>query len=107
MPSIRYISDIHLDGREAIEVEHPGYTSIEAWYRDFVDSWNGEVQSDDSIWVAGDVCLVMTPQVEEVLSALKGHLNLTLGNHDDVAAYPGYDKYFEQIVSVAEVIDRQ
>ena len=107
MPELKYISDLHLDGRGNLEEEHPGYSSLEQWHRDFVDKWNIEVSSDDIIWIAGDVCLNLSPAIEEVLKALKGHLNMTIGNHDSVTPRSAHHSYFEQILDIAHIVDKQ
>lgn len=103
--AIKYISDLHLDGRGPFLEEHPEYATLETWHADVISAWNQNVCDDDIVWVLGDVCLTLNDSVREVLSQLKGHLNLVRGNHDRVDKYPYYLERFEQILDIADVID--
>lgn len=105
MGEIRYISDLHLDGRGPFRVEHPEYACLEDWHRDLVADWNREVQAEDAVWILGDVCLTMREDVIAVLEQLNGDLNLIRGNHDKVEKYPFYKERFSQILDMADVLD--
>lgn len=105
IPKIKYISDLHLDGRGPFRAEHPEYSCLAEWHKDFVQTWNSNVVASDYIWIVGDVCLTMTEAVKDVLSQLRGHLLLVRGNHDKVAKTPEYSIFFEQIHDIVEVAD--
>ena len=47
-----------------------------------IQQWNLHVQPDDHVYVVGDVVFYGPHKTHEILSQLKGHKHLILGNHD-------------------------
>ena len=77
-----YISDLHFGHKNIIGFDHRPFADRDEMDHVLIELWNGRVQSDDTVYIVGDICYRSGHSVEWYLRQLKGHKVLILGNHD-------------------------
>ena len=55
---------------------------VRAHDEDIVASWNSVVSAEDVVWHLGDLTLMHTAEITDILRRLNGRIRLVLGNHD-------------------------
>jgi len=91
----RYIiSDPHFGHFNIIAFANRPFTTVEEMDEGIIERWNSVVNSEDRVFVAGDIA--MSRKYVEKIQYCNGHKILLPGNHD---IYPAKDylKYFEDI----------
>lgn len=94
-------SDLHFGHDRAFIWKVRGYDSVEHMNTRQVEKWNAIVDSDDDVYVLGDIMLGTTDNIHYV-SQLQGRLHIVLGNHDTATRENLY-KELPNVVEVAEV----
>lgn len=86
-----FISDLHNMDDNIIKYMHRPFEDVYHMQDTIVDNWNDTVNSEDTVWLLGDVGDV------KILSQLNGIIKIVLGNHDDEAQinkmYPDIKTY--------------
>jgi calcineurin-like phosphoesterase family protein len=99
---IWFVSDHHFQHKKILELTdkhnlilRPEFDSVEDMNEAMIDNHNALVRDEDTVWFLGDVCWKENKESKEILRRMKGHKNLTPGNHDNIKfLYP----FFEEIV---------
>lgn len=94
-------SDLHFGHDREFIWKVRGYDSVEHMNTRQVEKWNAMVDSDDDVYVLGDIMLGTTDNIRYV-SQLNGRLHIVLGNHDTLTREALY-KELPNVVEVAEV----
>lgn len=82
------ISDLHLCHDKEFVWKDRGYSSIEEHNKAIVENWNNVVNSDDIVYVLGDIVMkslddeVLFQHGIDLLKSLNGKLIIVRGNHD-------------------------
>lgn len=67
-----------------------------------IQKWNSTVRSDDIVWFLGDFCLGNREKMGNIVSRLKGHKYIVMGNHDNfskqVYENAGFEKVYDRPV---------
>lgn len=103
---IYYIADTHF-GHEKIRVncERP-FETVEEMDRAMVENWNSRVKAKDTVYIVGDMFFRNERPAGEILSVLKGHKMLVLGNHDHTWLTDELaEKYFDKISHMEMIHD--
>ena len=77
-----FISDSHFGHEGAIKYCMRPYKSIEEMDEALIHNWNSVVKHTDNVYHLGDLSFHKPARTLEILSLLKGHKHLILGNHD-------------------------
>ena len=81
--AIFVISDTHFGHKNIIKFERTQFKTIEEHDETIIRNWNRIVTSDDDIvFHLGDVGLTKGDYLKSVISRLRGHKILIMGNHD-------------------------
>lgn len=86
MSNIWFIGDLHFGHKKISELR--GFASIEQHDLKIFDTWNAQIQSNDLVYVLGDISSGKTDDelhALEILTQLRGHKRLISGNHDSVS----------------------
>lgn len=94
-------SDLHFGHDREFIWKVRGYDSVEHMNTRQVEKWNAIVDSDDDVYVLGDIMLGTTDNIRYV-SQLNGRLHIVLGNHDTTTRENLY-KELPNVVEVAEI----
>lgn len=103
---ILYTSDMHFGHFNVIKFDQRPFSDIDEMNRVMIELWNGRVQPDDKVYIAGDICHRSKHPAEWYLSRLKGHKYLILGNHDgSIMDNPEAMKYLDGVDNMMTVKD--
>lgn len=94
-------SDLHFGHDREFIWKVRGYDSVEHMNTRQVEKWNAIVDSDDDVYVLGDVVLG-DPKNIEYVRRLNGEIHIVLGNHDTLTREQMY-RELPNVVEVAEV----
>ena len=98
-----FTSDQHFGHFNIIRLSRRPFKTVEEMEETMVDRWNAKVRDDDTVYVLGDL-FFRAATVEPILTRLKGHKHLMLGNHD--GSWMDRVKladYFESVQTLKEV----
>ena len=79
---IFFIADTHFGDEDIRLYEERPFQNTEEMDNEMIRRWNGAVTEDDRIYHLGDFCSQGEVRCRELLSQLKGHKFLIMGNHD-------------------------
>ena len=103
-----YISDLHLGHENIIKLTKRPFKTIKEMNEKLIQNWNKIVKDEDNIYIIGDLFYKSQDNIEFILSLLKGHKFLIIGNHDkswiDTIEK---DKYFELVTEFLTFNDGQ
>ena len=94
-------SDLHFGHDREFIWKVRGYDSVEHMNTRQVEKWNAIVDSDDDVYVLGDVVLG-DPKNIEYVRRLNGEIHIVLGNHDTLTREQMY-RELPNVVEVAEI----
>ncbi len=94
-------SDLHFGHDREFIWKVRGYDSVEHMNTRQVEKWNAIVDSDDDVYVLGDVMLG-DPKNIEYVRRLNGEIHIVLGNHDTLTREQMY-RELPNVVEVAEI----
>ena len=98
---IYFTSDLHFGHDREFIWKVRGYDSVEHMNTRQVEKWNAIVDSDDDVYVLGDVMLG-DPKNIEYVRRLNGEIHIVLGNHDTLTQEQMY-RELPNVVEVAEI----
>ena len=105
---IYFTSDLHLGHRNVIRLCNRPFTGIEEMDQMLIDNWNRRVQSQDTVYILGDLMYRNKKPPEEYLRQLNGKKHLIIGNHDrDWIKKCDLDKYFVNVSNLNFISDCQ
>lgn len=96
---IWFTSDTHWGHKNIIKFCSRPWNNVEEMDQGLIENWNSVVKENDIVFHLGDFAFATNGRWKEILSRLKGHHYLILGNHDE-SRYPG-DKTIELFEGVA------
>ena len=99
---VYYISDLHFGHENIIKLCSRPFKNIDEMDEELIRCWNEKVTNADRVYIVGDV-VWKGKGAENYLPRLKGKKVLIRGNHDDKLLSGGGAKYFEDVLSYAEV----
>ena len=103
---ILYISDLHFGHNNILKYDNRPFKDVDEMDHVMIELWNGRVQSDDTVYIIGDVCHKSGHSSAWYLRQLKGHKYLIIGNHDDpVLKNPEAMDMLDGIESMMEIHD--
>lgn len=76
------ISDPHFNHANIIKYESRPFLSVEVMNKCMIERWNSVVSDQDKVYVDGDFGFGSKEEMAKILSQLKGHKHLIMGNHD-------------------------
>lgn len=79
---IWFSSDQHFGHKRVLEYCQRPWSTLDEMEEGLVANWNGAVSSDDTVYVLGDFSFRGVKDTTRVLSRLRGHKCLVMGNHD-------------------------
>jgi len=82
MPNIFLTSDLHLCHDREFLFKPRGFDSIDDMNNAIVNNWNTTVNTDDEVYILGDIMLNDNEKAMELLKTLNGRIHIILGNHD-------------------------
>ena len=94
-------SDLHFGHDREFIWKVRGYDSVEHMNTRQVEKWNAIVDSNDDVYVLGDVVLG-DPKNIEYVRRLNGEIHIVLGNHDTLTREQMY-RELPNVVEVAEI----
>lgn len=80
-----YTADLHLFHEKISQYCNRPFSTTEKMWRAIKKNWNGVVNNNDTVWIAGDLTLKKAAHkslLSKMLEELKGDKHLVLGNHD-------------------------
>ncbi len=95
-----FTSDLHFYHNNVIKNSNRPFKNLDEMHETLIKNWNNCVGKKEIIYVLGDFSFGGFEKTKEILSRLKGHKILILGNHDRDAAWmlrAGFDKVYENI----------
>lgn len=93
-----FTADLHLGHSNIIASCNRPFADAEEMNRTIIGNWNSCVSDRDEVWILGDVAYKSATDVGSMLSKLKGHKHLVLGNHDRTwIKYCDPKEYFETV----------
>ena len=75
---------------------------IEAHDKYMLDLWKKTVDASDTVYAAGDLCLLRSDSARTLVQNLAGKKHLTVGNHDD--SLKRHYNYFESVSQIKKVV---
>jgi calcineurin-like phosphoesterase family protein len=78
-----FVADLHFGHANILTFEDRRYKNVEDMNEGIIKIWNSTIQSNDVVYVVGDVGFLNVEQGRYIISRLNGHKVLVLGNHDD------------------------
>lgn len=99
-----FISDTHLfhtnmlkfvDNRFSEKPRIRPFNSLDEMHEKIVENWNKNVKDGDYVYHLGDVTFQYHKGFNELMSRLKGHKRLIVGNHDKIWN-PALSKWFDK-----------
>jgi len=101
-----YIADMHFGHGNIVRFDHRPFADSDEMDHVLIKLWNNRVQSDDTVYIVGDVCYRSGHGAEWYLRQLKGHKILVLGNHDrHILDNPKALHYLESVEQIMYVKD--
>lgn len=84
-----FISDTHFFHENILKFQNKGkylrdFHSIEEMHEYMIDRWNSVVKDQDYVYHLGDVTFRYDGAFNNLMSRLKGHKRLIVGNHDKI-----------------------
>lgn len=79
---IYYVSDLHIGHNNAIRFDNRPFADINEMECEIISRWNKKVNSDDDVYILGDIFYHYKKDKAEFLQKLNGKLHLIVGNHD-------------------------
>lgn len=82
--SRRYvIADLHFGHKNVIEYCNRPFATVEEMDAAMICKWNSVVKDEDTVYVLGDFILTRNmDKIKDLVSRLRGHKVLVMGNHD-------------------------
>lgn len=78
----RYIGDWHYDHANILGFDNRPFTSIEEMNSNLISYWNDVTDSNDDVYILGDMFWCGAQKAVPILEQLKGRKHLIKGNHD-------------------------
>ena len=75
-------ADLHFNHKNIIAYENRPWPDRDAMNLGLIYNWNAKVHEDDTVYVLGDVWFCSSAKVQILVSQLRGHKLLIMGNHD-------------------------
>lgn len=75
-------SDLHFCHDRGFIYKPRGFQCVNDMNKAIVDRWNDVVNTDDDVYILGDVMLNTNDYGVHLLQLLKGRIHITIGNHD-------------------------
>lgn len=97
MGNIYLTSDLHFCHDREFCYGPRGFSSVEEMNDAIVTNYNNVVTDDDIVYILGDCMLNNNTKGIELLSSLKGHKYIALGNHDTPVRLEKYLPYVEDV----------
>lgn len=95
---IFFTSDLHLGHKNIIKYCKRPFSSIEDMNQSLIKNWNSVIDSKDTVYILGDLCLGDEKSAIRMVRSLKGRKILIQGNHDEkLIKSSEYRKCFEYI----------
>lgn len=79
-----FTSDLHLGHTNIIKYTNRPFWTADQMNETLVDRWNAVVDTEDEVWVLGDVALGPIRETLSLVERLNGHKVLLPGNHDRI-----------------------
>lgn len=94
---IFFTSDTHFHHEAIIKFCNRPYKDVEEMDNNLINNWNSVVKEDDIVFHLGDFAFGGSTIWNNILSKLKGHIHLIIGNHDYKQFRQGYMSKFESV----------
>lgn len=98
--NVFYTSDLHFGHKKVLEFcpnSRMGFTNVDLMNDKIVNNWNKKVSYCDRVYILGDVSFMDNERTLELLSSLRGHLHLIVGNHDERKLSRTFTKVFSSV----------
>lgn len=98
MAEIYFVSDTHFCHGNLIHFEggRPEFSCADEMNETMISRWNSVIREQDKVYHLGDVTFRYDGKFKEIMSRLKGHKRLIVGNHDHIKN-PALQIHFEKI----------
>lgn len=83
-------SDLHLCHNNDFVWKERGFSSVDGMNAAIIKNFNSIVKDDDILYLLGDCCMGLNEDSIPLLTQLKGHKFLIIGNHDTSARIDEY-----------------
>ena len=77
-------SDTHFNHANIIKYCNRPFSSVEEMNETIIANWNKVVSQGDTVYHLGDFALGDKSLIPDILERLNGHINLIIGNHDNL-----------------------
>lgn len=77
-----FIADTHFGHSNIIKYEGRPFETLEDMDQVLIYNWNSVVDKQDKVFVLGDFSFYNAEQTTKIISELRGHKTLIMGNHD-------------------------
>ena len=84
MNTIFFTSDHHFGHKGIIKHAKRPFASVEEMNETLILRWNEKVKKNDIVYHLGDIGLMASSKLAEILERLNGKIHLIKGNHDDL-----------------------
>ena len=105
---IYYTSDIHLFHKnvtkQGTNFNNGPFNNLDEMHETILKNWNNVVTNGDQVMICGDLCWKHNDESIALVSKLKGHKILCVGNHDSVKDLR-YRNLFDEICDYKEITD--
>lgn len=95
-------ADLHTSHENLLEYckETRPFLNVEEMNATLIKNWNNKINSNDTVYVLGDLCMGKLDTIETILGQLKGHIILIRGNHDTKRRMPIYQEFDVEIKDI-------
>ena len=96
-----FIADTHFGDKNIIKFENRPFRDVDEMNETMIKNWDETVEDEDTVFVVGD--FISSEYYFNILTKLKGHIKLIVGNHDipfieKYKAFPNVDVYEYPII---------
>lgn len=84
MSTIFFTSDHHFGHKGIIKHAKRPFESVDEMNEIMIQKWNEKIRKNDTVYHLGDIGLMVSSKLVEILERLNGKIHLIKGNHDDL-----------------------
>ena len=84
MTNIFFTSDHHFGHKGIIKYAKRPFQSVDEMNEIMIMKWNEKIRKHDTVYHLGDIGLMASSRLIEILNRLNGKIHLIKGNHDDL-----------------------
>lgn len=104
-----FISDTHFYHKNIIDFDQRPFKTVEEMNETIINNWNTVVKPNDDVYILGDFCwtTAQSNEYSKLITTLKGHKHLILGNHDPKNMTATQKDWFASVSNLKELAENK